>query len=76
MAERLIDTHTSKVIAGTLPSGDIFWQSGTYRQRYSPTDEAMYYEILVSGTWYIQTTTLDSSLSASGLTESPVQEIN
>jgi len=76
-ADSVINTHTSRRQIGTLPNGDTFWIFGPYRERYSVSEKALYFEVLSGGKWYYDPADVlvDSEIDPTGWTVSPIQEI-
>lgn len=80
-ADRVINqVSPSETLLTTMKNGDTVLRSGKYRQRYSPTDKALYREYLYEGQWYIGITELDATndalmLAGGTYTLSPVQEL-
>lgn len=89
IADRMINTHNSKIMACTLPSGENVWINGISRERYNYDEKTTYMEFFYNGKWYIDRIEHDEDLTftpgvgfatngvdQTTLIESPVQEIN
>jgi hypothetical protein len=89
IADRMINTHNSKIIACTLPNGDMCWISGASRERYNSDTKTTWLEVFYNGKWYIDRIEHDADMTftpgvgfadngvdQTTLIESPFQDIN